>query len=169
MKRLILGGARSGKSSLAERYAAQSDSPVTYIATAQAFDNEMVDRIQRHQQSRPSDWGLVEEPLALASVIAHHAEKGHCILVDCLTLWLSNLLMLEDEARFTTEREALLTTIQTVNSPLLLVSNEVGHGIVPMNALSRRFVDESGWLHQDLATHCDRVEFVIAGLSQQLK
>lgn len=169
MKTLILGGARSGKSALAERLAGDSGRDVVYIATAQAHDDEMRERIAHHRARRPAHWQSVEEPLALADALRRHAREDRCLLVDCLTLWLSNLLIGPEPARFERERDALLDRLPALPGELLLVSNEVGLGIVPMGALSRRFVDEAGRLHQTLATHCERVLFVAAGLPIALK
>lgn len=169
MRTLILGGARSGKSALAERLAAATEHPVAYIATAQAHDEEMAARIAHHRARRPAHWQSVEEPLALADALRAHARPGSCVLVDCLTLWLSNLLGADDPARFAREREALLEALPTLPGQVLLVSNEVGLGVVPMGELSRRFVDEAGRLHQALATRCERVLFVAAGLPLVLK
>lgn len=168
MRSLILGGARSGKSALAERWAAASGRPVLYVATAERRDGEMATRIEHHRARRPADWGCIESPLALADTLRAH-DDGRCVLVDCLTLWLSNLLGLEDEARLAAERDALIDAVAGFHSELLLVSNEVGLGIVPMGALTRRFVDEAGRLHQTLATHCERVVFTAAGLPLMLK
>lgn len=169
MRSLILGGARSGKSALAERLAAGSGQPVVYLATAQAHDEEMAERIAHHRAQRPAHWRLVEEPLALAAALQRHAAADRCLLVDCLTLWLSNLLGADDEDALAREREALLAALPTLPGRLLLVSNEVGLGVVPMGALSRRFVDEAGRLHQALAAQCDNVYFVAAGLPLALK
>lgn len=169
MRNLILGGARSGKSALAERLALASTRPVVYIATAQARDGEMAERIAHHRARRPADWLCVEEPLALAEVLRQHARADCCVLVDCLTLWLSNLLGDADASRFERERAALLDTLPQVPGEILLVSNEVGMGVVPLGELSRRFVDEAGRLHQTLAAACDRVIFVAAGLPLTLK
>ncbi len=169
MVELILGGARSGKSALAERLAQASGLDCVYIATATAGDGEMAERIRHHQQRRDSRWRTVEEPLALAQVLMREASSGRCLLVDCLTLWLTNLLIDKDPERLAREREALLHVIPELPGRLLLVSNEVGQGVVPMNALARRFVDEAGWLHQALARLSDRVLFVAAGLPQVLK
>lgn len=169
MLELILGGARSGKSRLAERLALESGLPVTYIATSQPLDGEMTERIAHHRARRPVDWALVEEPLALARVLRENARKGHFILVDCLTLWLTNLLMQDDAARLIEERDALLDCLATLPGRVLLVSNETGLGIVPLGELSRRYVDEAGWLHQALAERCQRVSFVVAGLPMVLK
>ena len=169
MRSLILGGARSGKSALAERLALASAGAVVYIATAQARDGEMAERIAHHRARRPVEWACVEEPLALADVLRRHARADRCVLVDCLTLWLSNLLGHDDQGRFAQERDALLEVLPTLAGQVLLVSNEVGLGIVPMGALTRRFVDEAGRLHQALAERCERVLFVAAGLPLVLK
>ena len=169
MRTLILGGARSGKSALAERLAVEAGHEVVYIATAQADDEEMAARIAHHRAQRPSHWLSVEEPLALAAALEAHARPGRCVLVDCLTLWLSNLLGAPDAARLAQERDALLALLPSVKGQLLLVSNEVGLGVVPMGELTRRFVDEAGRLHQALAAQCERVVFVAAGLPMPLK
>jgi adenosylcobinamide kinase/adenosylcobinamide-phosphate guanylyltransferase len=169
MHELILGGARSGKSALAEQRAADSGQAVTYIATAQALDAEMSARIAHHRARRPQRWECVEEPLALAATLRVHAAPDRCILVDCLTLWLGNLLGDPDGGRFQRERDALLQVLPTLPGRILLVSNEVGQGIVPMGELSRRFVDEAGWLHQALARQCTHVALVVAGLPLWLK
>ena len=169
MRTLILGGARSGKSALAERLASASGHEVVYIATAQAQDAEMAARIAHHRAQRPGHWLSVEEPLALASVLEAQARPGRCVLVDCLTLWLSNLLGCSDAASFEWERDALLKVIPLLKGQVLMVSNEVGLGVVPMGELTRRFVDEAGRLHQALASHCERVVFVAAGLPMTLK
>ncbi|WP_172149136.1 MULTISPECIES: bifunctional adenosylcobinamide kinase/adenosylcobinamide-phosphate guanylyltransferase [Pseudomonas] len=169
MLELILGGARSGKSRLAEKLASESGLAVSYIATSQALDGEMSARIEQHRQRRPASWALVEEPLALARVLLELAEPGRCLLVDCLTLWLSNLLMLDDQARLAAERDALLDCLDRLPGRIILVSNETGLGVVPMGELSRRFVDEAGWLHQALAECCQRVVFTVAGLPMVLK
>ncbi|MDX1300630.1 MAG: bifunctional adenosylcobinamide kinase/adenosylcobinamide-phosphate guanylyltransferase [Pseudomonas sp.] len=169
MHELILGGARSGKSRLAERLASESGLAVTYIATSQALDGEMDARIQHHRERRPPTWGLVEEPLALAQVLREHAAADKCLLVDCLTLWLTNLLMLDDPARLPAEREALLECLTALPGRIILVSNETGLGVVPLGELTRRYVDEAGWLHQALAERCQRVVFTVAGLPMVLK
>lgn len=169
MRTLILGGARSGKSALAERMAMASGHEVIYIATAQAHDGEMAARIAHHRSRRPVRWQIVEEPLALAETLKTHARPGRCVLVDCLTLWLSNLLGDEDPSRFETERGALLNLLPSLTGQVLLVSNEVGLGVVPLGELTRRFVDEAGRLHQALAAKCETVLFVAAGLPLALK
>lgn len=169
MIELILGGARSGKSRLAERLARDSGLAVTYVATSQALDGEMGERIAQHRARRPTDWSLVEEPLALAGVLRQQADAGRCLLVDCLTLWLTNLLMLDDPLRLADERDALLACLAELPGRVLLVSNETGLGVVPLGELSRRYVDESGWLHQALGERCERVVFTVAGLPLILK
>jgi adenosylcobinamide kinase/adenosylcobinamide-phosphate guanylyltransferase len=169
MLQLILGGARSGKSRLAERLAADSGLQVTYIATSQPVDGEMNQRVASHRQRRPDSWGLVEEPLALADVLREQAASDQCLLVDCLTLWLTNLLLLDDPERLRHERDALLDIVQELPGQILFVSNETGLGVVPMGELTRRYVDEAGLLHQALAERCERVVLTVAGLPLILK
>ncbi|MDO9321082.1 MAG: bifunctional adenosylcobinamide kinase/adenosylcobinamide-phosphate guanylyltransferase [Pseudomonas sp.] len=169
MRELILGGARSGKSRLAEKLAADSGLAVSYIATSQALDGEMSSRIRQHRERRPTAWALIEEPIALAQVLQQKASVERCLLVDCLTLWLTNLLMLEDQARLIAEREALLDCLGELPGRIILVSNETGLGVVPMGELTRRYVDEAGWLHQAIAERCQRVIFTVAGLPMLLK
>ncbi|MFI8739552.1 bifunctional adenosylcobinamide kinase/adenosylcobinamide-phosphate guanylyltransferase [Stutzerimonas zhaodongensis] len=169
MIELILGGARSGKSRLAERLAVESGLAVTYIATSQPLDGEMNERIAHHRARRPASWALIEEPLTLASVLREHARADRCLLVDCLTLWLTNLLMLDDLVRLTEEREALLECLADLPGRVLLVSNETGLGVVPLGELTRRYVDEAGLLHQAIAERCQRVVFTVAGLPMTLK
>jgi adenosylcobinamide kinase/adenosylcobinamide-phosphate guanylyltransferase len=165
----ILGGARSGKSALAEKMANESGLPVHYLATAQVWDNEMADRVRHHKASRPSQWPTTEAPLEILPVIDHHAQTG-CVLLDCLTLWMTNLLLLEDDAQLALRQQAFLDYLADgVAGHLILVSNEVGHGIVPTNKLARRFVDEAGRLHQRIAALADQVVFVTAGIPQYLK
>lgn len=169
MLELILGGARSGKSRLAERLADESGLEVVYIATSQPLDGEMNSRVAQHRARRPAHWALVEEPLALARTLQEQAAPGRCLLVDCLTLWLTNLLMLEDAQRLNAEREALLACVERLPGRILLVSNETGLGVVPLGELTRRYVDEAGWLHQALAERSQRVLFTVAGLPMILK
>lgn len=169
MRNLILGGARSGKSRLAEQLAADSRLPVTYIATSEPLDGEMNERVRLHRQRRPSDWALIEEPLALAAVLRAEAAEGRCLLVDCLTLWLTNLLMLDDDQRLAQERDALLDCLVQLPGVIILVSNETGLGVVPMGELTRRYVDLAGWLHQAVAERCQRVVLTVAGLPLMLK
>lgn len=168
MKELILGGARSGKSRLAQQRAEACGLPVTYVATATSSDTEMAARIERHRQDRPAHWLLSETPVELAQRV-RETPAEHCLLIDCLTLWLNNLLLLEDEARFQSERDALLVALQQTPARVILVSNETNMGIVPLGELSRRFCDEAGWLHQALAAQCERVTLCVAGLPMTLK
>jgi len=168
MKHLILGGARSGKSRFAEAAGLATHKTLTYIATSQALDSEMHARIHHHKVSRDARWKTVEEPVHLAAVLQQHAAADTCILVDCLTLWLTNLLLAGD-AIFTRERDALLNTAPQLAGDVFFVSNEVGMGIVPLDPLSRRFVDEAGRLHQQLANTCDAVTLIVAGLPLSLK
>ncbi|ONH52166.1 adenosylcobinamide kinase /adenosylcobinamide-phosphate guanylyltransferase [Pseudomonas cedrina] len=169
MHQLILGGARSGKSRLAEKLAGDSALPVTYIATSQALDGEMSERVALHRQRRPDHWGLIEEPIELARVLRENAAPGQCLLVDCLTLWLTNLLMLEDRARLAFERDQVLENLAALPGEIIFVSNETGLGVVPLGELTRRYVDEAGWLHQALAKRCQRVVLTVAGLPLTLK
>ena len=166
---LVLGGARSGKSVFAEQVAAESGRQKIYLATSQAFDGEMEDRIALHQARRGEDWQLVEEPLDLAGRLPELAASDTCILVDCLTLWLTNLMMAEkaisEETRVLVDRLATLPK----DCSVLLVSNEVGQGIVPMEKMARDFRDHAGRLHQNVAAIAQNVWFVTAGLPQKLK
>ncbi|MBD8491484.1 bifunctional adenosylcobinamide kinase/adenosylcobinamide-phosphate guanylyltransferase [Pseudomonas syringae] len=169
MLQLILGGARSGKSRLAEALATRSQLAVTYIATSQPVDGELNQRVALHRQRRPDSWGLVEEPLALAQVLREHAGADQCLLVDCLTLWLTNLLMLDEPERLARECQALLDTLTELPGEIIFVSNETGLGVVPLGELTRRYVDEAGLLHQALAERCQRVVLTVAGLPLTLK
>ncbi len=169
MRTLILGGARSGKSRMAECMADESGLPVTYFATAVAQDGEMAERIAQHRARRPAHWQSVEEPLALAAALRRHAAPDHCLLVDCLTLWLTNLLLHADTGRFGEERNALLGALPQLPGRIILVSNETGMGVVPLGELTRRYCDEAGALHQELAAQCERVLFTVAGFPITLK
>ncbi len=191
MKHLILGGARSGKSRFAEQQALQVNKQVhehahkqtaktdqqtdqaektskryIYIATGQAGDAEMQTRIAHHQQSRDDHWQLIEEPLYLASQLNQFNDTNTVVLIDCLTLWLSNCM---HHNCYTHEKTQLLDALQHVTCDVFMVSNEVGSGVVPLGQLSRDFVDNAGWLHQELAKQCDRVTLVMAGLPLTLK
>lgn len=169
MKELILGGARSGKSKLAEQAAEASGLKQVYIATALAGDGEMAQRIELHRQRRRDDWQLVEEPVNLAQVLLEQAREDTCILVDCLTLWLSNCLFSDDQDEWPRQRAALLESLPALPGHIIFVSNETGMGVVPMGQVTRQFVDESGWLHQALAEICERVTLSVAGLPHVLK
>ncbi len=173
MIELVLGGARSGKSRYDENQAEQSCKQVFYIATAEARDGEMLSRIKKHQNSRPQNWRTIEEPVFLAETINRLNETDRCILVDCLTLWLSNILYdhqgnLQLDV-FEQQTEALFMALNSFSGSLFLVSNEVGQGVVPLNKMSRHFVDEAGILHQQIAALSDRVVFLTAGIPQILK
>lgn len=165
---LVLGGARSGKTRYAETLARDSGLAVSYIATAIAGDAEMQARIQHHRRDRPARWQTIEEPQALAQVLRTQAAHDRCLVVDCLTLWLSHLLCGED-AIYRRERDALLAALPSLPGPVVLVSNETGLGVVPMGELTRRYVDEAGRLHQQLAAQCESVVFCVAGLPMPLK
>ncbi|MDZ7749257.1 MAG: bifunctional adenosylcobinamide kinase/adenosylcobinamide-phosphate guanylyltransferase [Halofilum sp. (in: g-proteobacteria)] len=167
MRELILGGARSGKSRLAEQRARDSGLEVVYVATAQAGDDEMAARIAAHRAQRPAGWTTLEAPHGLAAALGSHGRGGRLLLVDCLTLWLANLV--HDETHLDTEWTALLKTLPALPGEVVLVSNEVGLGIVPDNALARRFRDAAGRLNQDVAAACERVTFVAGGLPLTLK
>jgi len=173
MIELVLGGARSGKSHYAEQVAIESGIPVIYIATAEAGDAEMQARIERHRQDRPKHWKTVEEPIKLAEVIKEHSSPNVCLLVDCLTLWLTNVLFDKQgnvqQTRFEQESQALFDVLSAFSGQVVLVSNEVGLGIVAMDKMTRRFVDEAGFLHQKIAALSDKVVLVTAGLPQKLK
>lgn len=168
MKELLLGGARSGKSRLAEAHASALNKPVIFIATATADDEEMTARIRQHQATRPADWILVEEPVYLSRVIENHGSQDVCLLIDCLTLWISNLLHSTDII-MAEEIKRFIRSLVNTSADMIMVSNEVGSGIIPLGELSRQFVDESGRLHQQLAGICDQVSLVVAGLEQKLK
>lgn len=169
MINLILGGARSGKSQLAEQKAASTKLAVTYIATAAAGDGEMSHRIQQHQQQRPEGWGLIEEELNLAAAIRSLPETPQCILIDCLTLWVSNWLMQENNDAFNNAKADFLAVLEETPHHIIMVSNETGMGVIPMGSLTRQFVDQSGWLHQSIAKIADNVILSIAGLPMPLK
>lgn len=185
MRHLILGGARSGKSahaeSLAGEFAAAAGRKVVYVATAQAGDGEMARRIEHHRARRPTDWGCAEEAQHLAAKLRELATPDTCLLVDCLTLWLSNLLFAGRAAAqaetgeavdcplFAAETAALIDTLPTLPGRIILVSNEVGWGIVPMHPVSRLFADEQGRLNQRVAAVCEQVTLVAAGLPLTLK
>lgn len=169
MLELILGGARSGKSRLAEERALASGLEVIYVATSQPRDAEMSERVAHHRARRPAGWGLVEEPLALAAVLEREAGPSRVLLIDCLTLWLTNLLLNEEGRYLEREIEALLDILPRLPGQVLLVSNETGMGVVPLGELTRRYVDEAGRLHQALARLSDRVTLCVAGLPMTLK
>ncbi len=163
---LVLGGARSGKTTYAQRQAEARTRPLTMIVTAQAFDDEMTARIDRHRADRDERWTTIETPLDLTGAI-RALSAFDVAVVDCLTLWLSNLMAADQDIE--AARKDLVDAVDGCPADLWLVSNEVGWGIVPDNALARRFRDEAGFLHQALATVTDAVTLVVAGLPLSLK
>lgn len=164
---LILGGARSGKSRFGEDLAAQSGLDLVYVATATAFDDEMHHRIAEHRARRDARWRTVDAALDLAEAIEAETGPGRTVLVDCLTLWLSNLMLAERPVEPAVD--ALLAALSRASGPVILVSNEVGSGIVPENALARAFRDHQGRLNQQVAALATRVTLVVAGLTLDLK
>ena len=164
---LILGGARSGKSRHAERIVLQSGLAPVYVATAEARDDEMAARIAAHRARRGAGWRMIEEPLDLVGVLERECGPGHAVLVDCLTLWLTNLMV--DERPVRVEIERLSAALAHLNGALVLVSNEVGLGIVPADPMARAFIDHAGLLHQRIAEQADVVVFMAAGLPLHLK
>lgn len=164
---LIVGGARSGKSSLAQKSAEFLGKKRIYVATAQAFDDEMKERIRLHQQDRDSSWQTLEEPLNIADVITHRTCPDTVFLIDCLTLWLMNLM--ENGQDLFQAFAYLCAALKKAKGTVILVSNETGLGIVPDSALSRRFRDEQGRLNQQVASACEMVVFTVAGFPIVLK
>jgi len=164
----VIGGARSGKSSFALSRASELPGKKVYIATAQAFDAEMSDRIAKHKEERGSDWDTVEEPFCIAETIKGMSDNYKVIVIDCLTLWLSNLLLADKEIE--RELEAFISSLFTLHSSqAFIVSNEVGMGIVPENKLARRFRDMAGRLNQKMAAVADEVYLVAAGIPVRIK
>ena len=164
---LVLGGARSGKSVFGERLVLDSGLEPVYVATAQAWDDEMRQRIGTHKARRGAEWVSVEEADDLDSVLKREARPGRAVLVDCLTVWITNLMMAEADVAARSRR--LCDTLAGIESPVVLVSNEVGLGIVPENAMARAFRDHAGRLHQDIAALAATVYFVAAGLPLKMK
>lgn len=163
---LITGGAASGKSAFAETHVRRFDRPKIYIATMQPFDGEMTTKAQKHQADRGTDWITIEEPLAVADVLKGR-DAGEVVLLDCVTLWLTNVILGEhDVDRFCSD---LITALVACPASVVVVSNEVGSGIVPDNALSRQFRNAQGRLNQQIAARADFVATVIAGLPMTLK
>ena len=174
MIELILGGVKSGKSKLAEQHATDSDLNVIYIATAMKefdgiIDESMIDRIKQHKIQRPDHWQIIEEPLTLADTLIKYSSSTNCLLVDCLTLWLTNLLLNNDKSLLTKEINKLINTLTALNGNIIFVSNETNMGIIPESSLAREFCDHAGILHQKLATLSDRVILTVAGLPHVLK
>ncbi|WP_043063154.1 bifunctional adenosylcobinamide kinase/adenosylcobinamide-phosphate guanylyltransferase [Brucella anthropi] len=164
---LVLGGARSGKSSYAEKMVESSGLQPLYLATGRAFDKEMENRIAIHRDRRGSEWQTVEEPLDLIGALTLNAATDRFVLVDCLTLWLTNLMMAERD--IATETASLVAMLPNLAGPVVFVSNEVGLGIVPENRMAREFRDHAGFLHQAVAAIADEVYFMAAGLPLRMK
>lgn len=168
---LILGGCRSGKSRHALELAEQSGlQDKFFLATSQALDSEMQERITKHQRERGPAWTTVEEPLDITGVLERRSCPSSLILLDCLTLWVSNLLMEDkDEVWIHAQLDRLEQGLQVASGPVLVVSNEVGQGIVPDNPMARRFRDLVGWANQRVAAKADRVVWMVAGLPTRVK
>jgi adenosylcobinamide kinase/adenosylcobinamide-phosphate guanylyltransferase len=167
MLTLVLGGVRSGKSRHGERLVVESGLDPVYLATAEALDDEMAARIAEHRACRGAGWRTVEEPLELAGALLNECAPTRAVLVDCLTLWLSNLMVADRPVRF--EMTRLVELLPTLPGTLVLVSNEVGLGVVPTDAMARAFIDHAGWLHQSIAERAEVVVFMAAGLPLHLK
>jgi len=163
---MVTGGARSGKSGLAESMASRFSGERVYLATAEAGDAEMTQRIERHRERRGAGWTTIEEPLELARALRDSDDGQSLRLVDCLTLWLSNAMMAGDPAP---QVGALCAELRSQRGPVVLVTNELGLGIVPENALARRFRDEHGWMNQAVAAIADEVWMAVSGLPLRLK
>jgi adenosylcobinamide kinase / adenosylcobinamide-phosphate guanylyltransferase len=163
----VLGGARSGKSRYAENLVMECKPPWVYVATAQAFDDEMSARIAEHRHRRDERWRTVEAPLDLPEAITAHGNEGRPVLIDCLTLWLSNVMLAGQDS--TAELQRLVTALSGVSGPVVIVSNEVGFGIVPDNALAREFRDAQGRVNMQIAAIADRAVLIAAGLPLILK
>ena len=166
---LVLGGARSGKSAYAENVAVLSQKPVVYMATAKIQDEAIQARVKLHQVRRPESWITVESPLQLAQALQQQDAPAVTILVDCLTMWVTNLLCEEDSQLLESEIQAFLSVLSTLEGEIILVSNEVGMGIIPMGKLTRDYVDLAGKLHQQVAAQADNVVLVTAGLPLAFK
>jgi adenosylcobinamide kinase/adenosylcobinamide-phosphate guanylyltransferase len=167
---LITGGCRSGKSRFALDYANQRFSKKIYLATAEVLDEEMALRVENHKKARGPEWQTVEEPLGIVEKIVAHGDKAEAILLDCLTLWLTNLLLKwDDDSKILDEVGRLVETLKQVQATLIVVTNEVGMGIVPDNPLGRRFRDLSGIANQTMAKMADTVVFMVSGIPLFLK
>ncbi len=176
MKSLILGGVKSGKSRFAEQrikhwveQTGNSDASVIYLATAENHvgDNEFSGRILQHQNQRPDGWETIEEPVDIATIIEAASGQNKCVLLECVTLWLSNIL--QEEALLMQRIDRACQALEAYEGEIVLVSNETGLGIIPPNALARRYGDELGLLHQKIASLCDEVVLTVAGLPHFLK
>jgi adenosylcobinamide kinase/adenosylcobinamide-phosphate guanylyltransferase len=166
---LVTGGARSGKSRYAEEHAQQAGARLCYLATAEPEDEEMLQRITEHKKRRGNRWTTVEEPMELTAALLSQRGKADCVLVDCLTLWLSNVLIRRDEKSATAKVEELVETLPQLDFHLILVTNEVGWGIVPDNPLARQFRDLSGRANERIAQVADEVVLMVAGIPLMVK
>lgn len=164
---LVLGGARAGKSRHAEALIEASGLTPYYVATAEALDDEMHERIARHRELRGNHWQTIEEPLRLTETLHSVTAEGRALMVDCLTLWLTNLMV--HDLAVEAEVERFIDNLDRLRGATVFVSNEVGQGVMPTNAMARAFIDHAGLLHQRLAEKADRVLMMTAGLPQQLK
>ncbi len=179
MIHLILGGARSGKSSYAESLAIlaaeSSNKTISYLATAIAQDDEMKARIKRHQLDRPKDWKVIEEPLLLTEKLNQLNDNNQLIIIDCMTLWITNWLCLNEGdgvnnlSSWEQEKSTFISQLKKSKATILIVSNETGSGIIPLGTLNRQFVDHAGWLNQEIAQVSQQVTLVVAGLPLELK
>jgi len=179
MKHLVIGGVRSGKSAFAQtlvqnysqRIIGKNQPAVVYLATAQALDASMEERIENHKKNRPSEWVLIEETIDIASVLLNPTFQKSTILIECMTLWLTNLLCLNNEnsRQLGNTKLAFLQALEKTHANVVIVTSEVGLGVMPMNAMARDFADQTGELNQTLARLCDKVTLVTAGLPLALK
>lgn len=175
---LIIGGARSGKSAYAEKLARATGLPIVYVATAEARDDEMRRRVDKHREARPASWRTVEAGIAIAPALEKEGQAGVCVIVDCITLWLARLLAPNPDAdapsavfisRMQAQRERLVAALAASAAQILVVSNELGSGVTPLGPLSRAFVDEHGITNQRIAAVCDRVTLMVAGCALEVK
>ena len=166
---LVLGGARSGKSSWALRYVEERYQSFLFMATAEVHDQEMADRVRKHKASRGTNWGLIEEPLEISEALKSRCGDVEAVLIDCLTIWLSNVMLNLRESKIPAYQEKLLETLSAKRRTVTIVSNEVGSGIVPESALGREFRDHAGLLNQKVAALADKVILMVAGLPLYLK
>lgn len=164
-----MGGARSGKSSWALRYAEEHYDSYIYLATAEVLDEEMAERVRLHQESRSAKWGLVEEPLMIARALEAECDGVDAVLIDCLTVWLSNVLLKMGDEQVAVYEDGLFRAISRKKQAIIAVANEVGTGVVPEYALGRKFRDHAGLLNQKMAGMADKVFYMIAGLPMCLK
>lgn len=171
MKHLVLGGVKSGKSVFAEQWICQQDCDIVYIATNMVWDEGMQARVAVHRARRPATWELIEEPVALGSTLTELAARPNppAVILECLSLWMTNLLCAEDDVLLESEYQAFLMALATYPAPIVMVSAEVGLGVMPENALGRKFADRIGVLNQTLGQQVELVTFVAAGLPLTLK